>query len=370
MVPKRLLKILAVLSAALLGVTSAGAAQVRDLVTVAGAPRNQLVGYGLVVGLPGTGDQTTQVPYTQQAIENMLTHEGITLPSSAFMQPNDVASVMVTATVPAYASPGTAVNATVSAVGNATAIAGGVLLPTALRGGNGLVYAQAQGPILVSGFAAGAAGSSTRTNTPTVGRLAGGTILSREIPTDSDHHGHLALLLRDPSFFEAAAIAHAINHRFGAGTANAASPGRVTLTDPSRGNALVEFMAGVMNVDVTAPPKPPTVVVDAQSGTIVMGAGVTLGPAVVSHGALTVAIQSYNAVSQPAPFSKGRTTPVTNARVSAKQPKAHVVLLPKATTLGKVAAALNAAGATPADLIAIIEALKEAGSLNARLKVI
>ncbi len=351
-------------------VDTAWAEPVRDLVTIGGAPENQLVGYGLVVGLPGTGDQTTQVPYTQQAITNMLSHEGITLPTTAFMLPNDVASVMVIATVPPYTEPGSTINATVSAIGNATSLAGGVLLPTPLKGGNGLIYAQAQGALLVSGFSAGAAGSSVRSNTPTVGRLRDGAILSRSIPTASDRDGHIALLLRDPDFANAANIATAINLSMGAGTAQAISPGLVDVTNYSPIYGNVSFMAKVLAVDVEIAPPPPTVVVDAQSGTIVMGAGVELGPAVVSHGNLTVRIQAYNAVSQPAPFSNGQTTGVTNATISAQPQAAHVVSLPKATTLAQVAAALNAIGATPVDLVAIIEALKEAGALKAQLKVI
>lgn len=370
MARRHLLAISAVLIGLLGWAAAARAEQVRDLVTIGGAPENQLVGYGLVVGLAGSGDQTTQVPYTQQALTNMLSHEGITLPTTAFMLPNDVASVMVTATVPPFSELGSAINATVAAMGNATSLQGGVLLPTPLKGGNGLIYAQAQGPLLVSGFSAEAAGSSVTTNTPTVGRLREGTILSRPIPTDADHDGHIALLLRDPNFADAANIAAAINVRMGAGTAHAVSPGLVEVTDYSPAAGDVSFMAAILAVNVETAPPIPTVVVDAQSGTIVMGAGVELGPAVVSHGDLTVQIQAYNAVSQPAPFSNGKTVGVTNATINAKPSVAHVVSLPRSTTLAEVAAALNAVGATPLDLVAIIEALKDAGALKADLKVI
>jgi len=366
----RPVQILAVLIGLIALAAGARAEQVRDLVTIAGAPSNQLVGYGLVVGLPGTGDQTTQVPYTQQALSNMLSHEGITLPRTAFMQPNDVASVMVTAMVPPYSQVGGTTNATVAAVGNATSLAGGVLLSTPLRGGNGLIYAQAQGPLLVGGFAAGASGSSVRTNTPTVGRLQNGVLLSRPIPTASTNHGRMALLLRRPSFANAARIAAAINRRLGAGMASAVSPGVVKLTEVDRGAGPVAFLANVLSVSVAPARQMPTVVVDAQSGTIVMGGGVELGPAVVSHGDLTVQIQTYNGVSQPAPFSNGATKRVRNSTIATHQPNAHVVSLPHTTTLAQVATALNAIGATSADLIAIVEALKEAGALKAHLKVI
>jgi flagellar P-ring protein FlgI len=338
------------------------------LVTVAGAPSNQLYGYGLVVGLPGTGDQTTEVPYTQQAILNMLRNMGIALPNVTFMQPNDVASVMVTSEVPAFAHAGQHVDVTVSAMGNATSLAGGVLLPTPLRGGNGQVYAQAQGPLLVSGFAAAAGGTSASVNVPTVGTSPGGAIISATIPATFQQNGASALLLNDPDFQTAQQIADTIVAVYGPGAATAVSPGEVDLQNSDASS--VRFMANVLALPITPTQQAPTIVVDAQSGTIVMNAGVTLGPAVVSHGDLTVNIQTTNSVSQPGPLSNGTTTPVQNTVVNANQPKADVVNLPRAATLADVAKALNAVGATPSDLVAIIEALKQAGAINGAVKVI
>lgn len=340
---------------------------VGQLVSVAGAPSNQLYGYGLVVGLPGTGDQTTQVPYTQQAILNMLRNMGVALSNVSTMQPNDVASVMITAEVPAFAHAGQHVNVTVSAVGNATSLAGGVLLPTPLRGGNGVIYGQAQGPLLVSGFSASAGGTSTSTNVPTVGSLPGGGILANSIPASYNVNGSSALLLNNPSYETAQQIADVINAAFG-GAANAISPGEVDIN--AMGRNPMRFMADVLALPITPKAQAPTIVVDAQSGTIVMNAGVTLGPAVVSHGDLTVNIQTQNAVSQPGPFSYGRSVRVRNTIVSTKQGKAKVIELPRAATLQDVAAALNAVGATPQDLIAIIQALKQAGAINGTIKVI
>jgi flagellar P-ring protein FlgI len=339
-----------------------------QLVTVAGAPTNQLYGYGLVVGLAGTGDQTTEVPYTQQAILNMLRNMGISLPNVTTMQPNDVASVMVTAEVPAFAHAGQHVDVTVSAVGNATSLAGGVLLPTSLRAGNGAVYAQAQGPLLVSGFATSAGGNTSSVNVPTVGSLPGGAIIANTIPADYVFNGSSALLLNTPSFQTAQQISDVINAAYGGGVATPISPGEVDLT--ANGIAPMRFMANVLALPITPPAQAPTIIVDAQSGTIVMNAGVTLGPAVVSHGDLTVNIQTINGVSQPGPFSNGVTTPVQNTVVSARQGKADVINLPRAATLQQVAAALNAVGATPSDLIAIIQALKQAGAINGVIKVI
>lgn len=338
-----------------------------QLVSVAGAPSNQLYGYGLVVGLPGTGDQTTQVPYTQQAILNMLRNMGVALSNVSTMQPNDVASVMVTAEVPAFAHAGQHVNVTVSAVGNSTSLAGGVLLPTPLRGGNGVIYGQAQGPLLVSGFSASAGGTSTSTNIPTVGSLPSGGILANSIPASYSLNGSSALLLNNPSYETAQQIADVINAAF-SGSANAISPGEVDIN--AMGMNPMRFIADVLALSITPKAQAPTIVVDAQSGTIVMNSGVTLGPAVVSHGDLTVDIQTQNAVSQPGPFSYGRSVRVRNTVVSTKQGKAKVIELPRAATLQDVAAALNAVGATPQDLIAIIQALKQAGAINGAIKVI
>ncbi len=368
------LKSLAVLAlAALLGARpglamAADATTIGSLVTVQGAPSNQLYGYGLVVGLPGSGDQTTEVPYTQQAILNMLRNMGIALPNVSFMQPADVASVMVTAEVPAFATAGQHVDVTVSALGNSTSLAGGVLLPTPLRGGNGVVYAQAQGPLLVSGFAASAGGNSSSVNVPTVGTSPGGAIISTTIPAAFAQNGASALLLNQPSFQTAQQIADIITAAYGPGAATAISPGEVDLQNA--GSNPVRFMAGVLNLPITPANQEPTIIVDAQSGTIVMNAGVSLGPAVVSHGDLTVNIQTVNGVSQPGPFSNGQTVGVSNTVVSAQQGKAAVVNLPHAATLADVARALNAVGASPSDLVAIIEALKQAGAINGVIKVI
>lgn len=371
MATKTAQQFLAILSALFLlaGLTlgAARADTIRDLVSLSGAPSNQLVGYGLVVGLPGTGDQTTEVPYTKQSILNMLRQMGIRLQGRSFMQPKDVAAVMITAQVPPYKHSGQHINVTVSAMGNAKSLNGGVLLPTPLKGGNGTVYAQAQGPVLVSGYQAQAAGSSSRTNTPTVGQIPNGAILSQTIKTNTKQGGKTKLLLNNPNFTTSANIAKTIQDHFGPKAAKAVSPGMVVI--PHSKNLSVATMARVMNLQVTPGSQPPQVVINAQSGTIVMGAGVQLGPAVVSHGNLTVRVQANNGVSQPAPFSSGRTVGVRNARVSAGQGKAHVLTLPHATSLGAVARALNAIGATPSDLIAIVQALKQAGALKAHVKV-
>ncbi len=345
----------------------ARAERIQDLVGLGGAPENHLVGYGIVVGLQGTGDQTTQVPYTKQSVINMLRHMGVNIPAGAFLQPNDVASVMVTARVPPFVSQGQHVDVTVSAIGNAKSLNGGILLDTPLRGGNGKVYADAQGAVLVSGYQASASGSSSRVNSTTVGHIPGGAIMARSIQASFAQGGQTRLLLDHPDFTTAARIAHRINREFGPGVAQAVNPGLVRVRD--RGSSRVDFMARLLALQVRPGRQTPTVVIDAQSGTIVMGAGVQLGPAVVSHGDLSVQITTRNGVSQPAPLSRGRTTRVRNSSVRASQQKAHVIRFPRATTLGAVARALNAVGATPSDLVAIVQALKQAGALHGKLEV-
>jgi len=350
------------------GTAHADSTTIGTLVTIAGAPANQLYGYGLVVGLPGTGDQTTEVPYTQQSILNMLRNMGIALPNVTSMQPDDVASVMITAEVPAFTSAGQRLDVTVSAVGNATSLAGGVLLPTNLKGGNGQVYAQAQGPLLVSGFAASAGGNTASVNVPTVGTVPGGAILAAGIPASFGQNGVTRLLLNTPDFGTSQQIADDISAVYGPAAAHAVSPGEVDVQNT--GGEPVRMVADILSLPITPADQEPTIVVDAQSGTIVMNAGVTLGPAVVSHGDLTVNISTQNQVSQPGALSNGTTVGVTNSVVSAKQGKADVINLPRAATLANVAAALNAVGATPSDLVAIIQALKEAGAINGTIKVI
>jgi len=230
------------------------------------------------------------------------------------------------------------------------------------------VYAQAQGPLLVSGFSAGTGGNATSVNVPTVGSLPGGAIISTTIPANFEHGGASALLLNVPSYQTAQQITDIINAAYGNGAASAISPGEVDLQN--YGNAPLRFIAGVLSLPITPADQAPTIIVDAQSGTIVMNAGVSLGPAVVSHGDLTVSIQTENAVSQPGAFSNGVTAGVQNTVVSAHQGKASIINLPHAATLAEVARALNAVGATPSDLVAIIEALKQAGSINGVIKVI
>ena len=351
---------------------SAHAAAVRDLTSVQGVRSNQLVGYGLVVGLNGTGDQATQVPFTTQSLINMFQRLGINLPPSVAtnLQPKDVAAVMVTAQLPAFAQPGQTVNVTVSAVGNASSLAGGTLLMTPLKGADGQTYAVAQGNVVVSGYGASSGGSSTQTNFLTAGTIANGASVERAVASSFDHGGPLLLALNTPSFSTASRLADQINHHFGNGTAVALNAGVVQVHAPDSPGARTGFLGEVESLDVTPETPIAKVVIDARSGTVVLGQNVTLGPCAVAHGNLSVTISTKYLVSQPNPLGAGQTAVVPQTDVQAAQQKANLLMFQPGVTLEAVVRALNAVGATPNDLIAILQAMKAAGALHAQMEVI
>lgn len=349
----------------------ARAGTVGDYVSVAGSPSNKLVGYGLVVGLNHTGDQTTQVPYTNQTIKNMLKHMGVSLPARSFLQPNDVAAVMVTATLPAFATPGQKLPVHVSAMGNASSLQGGTLLMTPLHGANGKTYAIAQGPLAVSGIGAGGGGQRSSTNTPTEGSIAHGASVERTVKAKSPlSRKGIRLTLDKPSYAMASRIARAINHHFSEDIAKAPNNAYVTVLSHHGGHPRAGFVAAVKSIPVNAPKPPAEVVIDSGSGTIVMGGNIKISPCAIAYGGLSIKVSSQPVISQPAPFSKGKTTPARATRVKAKQKKAHILPMLKKPTLSKLVNALNAVGAKPSDLVGIIRAMKAAGALHAKIKVI
>lgn len=370
----RLRVLIGVVAAAFLAVAvvlPAHAERVRDLAAVEGLRGNQLIGYGLVVGLAGTGDQTTQIPYSVQTIKNLLRNMGVVLPSRAFMEPNAVAAVMVTANLKSFEHVGQQISVTVSAVGNAKSLRGGVLLMTELRGADGRVYAVAQGSVLVSGFAAGGAAAKTKFNTPTVGRIPQGATVERSVAGHYTRHGVITLNLESPSFGNAARIVHAINAAFGTDVARAPGPGRVVVRGPGIRSDRVAFVARILNVPVTPIQGAATITVDAQSGAVVIGRNVTIGPAAVAYGGLSVTVSETPEVSQPSPFSKkGKTVVVPRTQVKAKEKKLKVVQLRNAPRISDIVRDLNAIGASASDLIGILDALHSAGALHARIKVI
>jgi flagellar P-ring protein precursor FlgI len=347
----------------------ARADRLKELVQVEGARDNQLIGYGLVGGLAGTGDQTTQVPYTVQAIQNMMRQMGLTLNPQAFLQPTAVAAAMVTADLPAFEEIGQRIDVTVSAMGNAKSLRGGVLLMTELRGADGQVYAIAQGSLLVSGFEASGQAASTTVNIPTVAQIPSGAIIERTAKSTFTEDGTILLNLDQRSFGNAARIASAINARMGP-IADPRGPGQIAVKAPTVAGARVRFIADLLDIDVTTETPVAEVVIDAQSGTVVLGQDVRIGPAAVAYGSLAVTVNETPEVSQPGPFSSGQTRVVPRTQVKAQEKTAKILELSNAPRISDIVRNLNAIGATSSDLIAILEALKQSGSLHARIKVI
>ncbi len=349
----------------------AHAERIQNLVDVQGVRENQLIGYGLVVGLDGTGDQTTQTPFTTQAVTNMLKRFGIIQPpGTGTLQLKNVAAVMVTAELPAFAQPGQTIPVVVSSIGNAKSLRGGTLLMTQLHGADGKVYAMAQGSLVVGGYGVSAGGNRTRTGTLTVGRIPNGATV--ELATSDSGFGSasaLKLALRQPNFSTAERITRAINVVWGNGTASAENAGVVRVHMPSSAGSRVGFMSNLLALNVHPGRAGSKIIIDQRSGTVVLGRDVRIGPCAVAHGDLTVTVTRTPQVSQPAPFSKGRTVSTAQTKVQAKEQKAHVLLFHAGATLGAVVRALNAVGATPTDLIAILQAMKQAGALTGQLVV-
>ncbi len=350
---------------------AAHAERVRDLASVAGVRNNQLVGYGIVVGLDGTGDQTTQTPFTVQSIENMLEKFGVTLPANANPQLKNVAAVTVHATLPPFAQPGQTIDVTVSSIGNATSLRGGSLIMTPLQGADGQVYAIAQGSVLVSGFGAqGADGSSVTVNIPSSGRIPNGATVERAVPTNFDSQPFVTLNLDTPSFTTATRLTEVINKTFGTGTAEALDAVSIRVRAPMNPSQRTAYVATLQNLDVTPGTPPARVIINSRTGTVVISSQVRVMPAAVSSGSLSVTITEHYGVSQPNPFAAGSTEVVPHSSIDIRQQKAHMFKFPAGVNLDQIVRAVNSVGATPSDLVAILEALKEAGALHAQLIVI
>ncbi|HGV7041389.1 TPA: flagellar basal body P-ring protein FlgI [Escherichia coli] len=340
-----------------------------SLVNVQGVRENQLVGYSLVVGLDGTGDKN-QVKFTNQTITNMLRQFGVQLPNKIDPKVKNVAAVAVSATLPPMYSRGQTIDVTVSSIGDAKSIRGGTLLLTQLHGADGEVYALAQGSVVVGGMnATGASGSSVTVNTPTAGLIPNGATVEREIPSDFQMGDTITLNLKRPSFKDANNIAAAINASFG-GIATAQSSTNVTVRAPTSPGARVAFMSQLDDVQVQAEKIRARVVFNSRTGTVVMGDGVALHAAAVSHGSLTVSINETGNVSQPNAFAGGRTAVTPQSNIAVNHARPGVVSLPESSSLKTLVNALNSLGATPDDIMSILQALHEAGALDADLEVI
>jgi flagellar P-ring protein precursor FlgI len=341
----------------------------RELANFAGVRDNVLVGYGLVVGLDGTGDQTMQTPFTTQGLKNMFSQLGITVPAGTNMQLRNVAAVMVTANLPAFAAPGQRIDVVVSSVGNAKSLRGGTLLMTPLKGVNGQTYAIAQGNLLVGGAGASSAGSSVQINQSAGGSISDGAIVERSVPLAlGQNAGLLKLQLKQASFGTAQRVVGAINRTFGKSVAAAQNARTIQIEGPRNPNQRVDFIARILNIAVRPEAAPARVVINARTGSVVINQRVTLQPAAVAHGDLSVVISTQNGVSQPGPFSRGQTAVVPNSEIAINKQKGSLNIVGGADLM-QVVDALNALGATPQDLMSILEALKAAGSLNADLEM-
>ena len=354
-------------------VPNVAAERIKDLAMVEGARTNQLVGFGLVVGLDGTGDQVTQTPFTIQAARSMLQQFGVNLPPGINPQTKNMASVIVTADLPPFAKPGQTLDVTVSSLGNAGSLRGGELLMTQLKAGNGEVYAVAQGGLVVSGFGAqGTDGSKVVVNTQAAGRIPNGAIVEREVANVMQSgDAVITFLLHESDFTTARNMAAAVNHIMGPGSAKAIDGVSVEVLAPRDPEAKVSYLAELENIEVTKASAPAKVIVNARSGTIVIGSEVMVKTAAVAHGNLTVTIDESFILSQPGPFANAAETVVLpQTDIDVENEDVRMFVMEGGVSLQEIVTAVNRVGAAPGDLIAILEALQQAGALSAQLIVI
>ena len=349
---------------------AAAAVRIKELAAIQGVRSNALVGYGLVVGLDGTGDQTTQAPFTTQSLQAMLQQMGVTVPAGAALQLRNVASVMVTAQLPAFAQPGQTIDVTVASMGNAKSLRGGILIATPLKGADGRIYAMAQGNLIVGGAGASAGGSKVQINHLAAGRIPEGATVEASVPTPLLEGSSLQLGLNAADFQTARLVAQAINQAKGAGVATARDGRTVNVQVPADPGARIAFLADIENLRVELASPSARVVLNARTGSVVLNDAVTLGPCAVAHGSLSVTISTTPIISQPAPLSQGQTTVAERSDITISQQPGSLIQLPAGTKLADVVKALNSLGATPQDLLAILQAMKTAGALNAEIEVI
>ena len=368
--PLKLITTLFLCVGTLLAPVAAQAERIKDIASIQGVRQNQLIGYGLVVGLDGSGDQTTQTPFTVQSVVSMLQQMGVNLPPGVSLQLKNVAAVVVTASLPAFAQPGQTLDVTVSSMGNAKSLRGGTLLMTPLKGADGQIYGIAQGNVVVGGVGASANGSKTQVNHLSVGRISAGATVERSVPIALGQGDAIHLELNDTDFSTASKVVDAINSRFGQGTA-AAQDGRVIrVRAPLNPNERVSFIGALESMSITPAQMAAKVILNARTGSVVMNQAVTLDSCAVSHGNLSVVINTEPVISQPAPLSGGQTVVTQASQIDIKKEPGQVLMLKQGASLADVVKALNAIGATPQDLVAILQAMKAAGSLRAELEVI
>jgi flagellar P-ring protein precursor FlgI len=347
----------------------AQAERLKDLASLQGVRSNQLIGYGLVVGLDGSGDQTTQTPFTVQSIISMMQTMGISLPTGTSLQLKNVAAVMVTSSLPAFAQPGQTLDITVSSMGNAKSLRGGTLLMTPLKGADGQVYAMAQGSLVVGGVGASANGAQTQVNHLSAGRISSGATVERATPNSISQTDSINLELKESDFSTATLVVDAINRRFGFNTAFAQN-GRVIQVNPPPNGNRVAFLAALESINIAPAMTTAKVILNARTGSVVMNQAVTLEGCAVSHGNLSVVINTSPVISQPGAFSSGQTISTAVSQIEIVKEPGKVMNLPGGANLSDVVKALNAIGASPQDLVAILQAMKAAGSLRAELEII
>ena len=360
-----------VASAALWWPWPAQAAQrIKEVATVQGVRPNQLIGYGLVVGLDGTGDQTQQTPFTQQGITSMLQQMGITVPPGTSMQLKNIAAVLVTTSLPAFAQPGQQIDVSVSSIGNAKSLRGGTLVATPLKGADGQVYAVAQGNLIVGGAGASANGSKVQINHLSGGRVPQGATVERAVPTPLNQGDSIQLDLDSADFATARSVAQAINAAKGAGTAQAVDGRVVRVKAPMDSDSRISFLADIENLPLELAKPAAKIVLNPRTGSIVLNQSVTLAPCAVAHGSLSVTISTSPVISQPNALGAGETVAKERSDISITQQGGSIIALPAGAQLADVVKALNSLGATPQDLLAILQAMKSAGALQAELEVI
>ena len=370
----RPLSVLILLGIALvLPCTSSQAERIKDLATIQGVRNNQLIGYGLVVGLDGTGDQTTQTPFTLQSTISMLQQMGIVLPPGTNLfqiQLKNIAAVMVTAVLGPFAQPGQMIDVTVSSMANAKSLRGGTLLMTSLKGADGQVYAIAQGNLVIAGAGAAANGSEVQINQLSAGRISGGATVERSVESISTASDPIDLELRDADFSTANAVANAINSHFKRNVAQARDARVIEVNPASVPKQRVSFIAELESIDVRTPLKSAKVIMNARTGSIVLNQTVTLESCAVSHGNLSVVISTTPVISQPNAFAGGNTVVRNTSQIDITREAGNVIQVNRGASLSEVVVGLNAIGATPQDLLAILQAMKAAGALRAELEII
>ncbi|HEY5798933.1 MAG TPA: flagellar basal body P-ring protein FlgI [Burkholderiaceae bacterium] len=364
------LRLITFFIAALAAAPLAHAERLKDLTTIQGVRENQLSGYGLVVGLDGTGDQTTQTPFTVQSMVAMLAQKGVMLPPGINLQVKNVAAVMVTASLPPFAQPGQTIDVTVSSIGNAKSLRGGTLLMSPLGGADGQTYAIAQGNVLVGGVGAAANGSQVQVNHLSVGRISGGATVERAVASNLGAGNQIHLELNTTDFATASRVVETINNHWGPGTASALDGRVIRVMSPSQSDQRVAFIGTLQGLNVNRAPPAAKIIMNARTGSVVMNQSVTLDSCAISHGNLSITVSTEPTVSQPGPFSNGQTVVTQTSQIDIKKEPGQALLLKAGASLADVVKALNSIGATPQDLLAILQAMKTAGALQAELEII